>query len=249
MVRPRGLIPRVARRTADAVVVTMTGRTMRWGARLLIARRLDLRVEGLDLLPRTGPVLVVARHFHHLYDGAALIAVAPRPVHIFVALDWVRSRPGRWAMERLCAAAGWPVVLRADSRSLRVGQSSYQVGERGALLRHALRDTTRLLREGRLLVIFPEAYPNVDPDYTPKIGDDSFLPFDPGFAHVIERAQRRDGRPVAVVPTGLRYERGDRWRVTLRFGAPCYLDNATDRSTFVSDVERSVRSLSTREGG
>jgi len=243
------LYQRVARRTATAVAKTMTGRTMRWGARLLIARRLDLRVEGLDLLPRTGPVLVVARHFHHLYDGAALIAVAPRPVHIFVALDWVRSRPGRWAMERLCAAAGWPVVLRADGHILHAAQSVYRPGERGVLLRHALRATTRLLREGRLLVIFPEAYPNVDPGYTPKTGDDSFLPFDPGFAHVIERAQRRGGRPVAIVPAGLCYERGDRWRVTLRFGAPCYLDNTTDRSTFVAEVERSVQRLSMREGG
>ncbi len=246
MLYPR--VARVARRTATAVAATMTGRTMRWGARLLVARRLDLRVEGLDLLPRTGPVLVVARHFHHLYDGAVLIAVAPRPVHIFVALDWVRSHPGRWAMERLCGAAGWPVVLRADGRALQAGQSAYRAGERGVLLRHALRDTTRLLREGRLLVIFPEAYPNVDPGYTPKTGADSFLPFDPGFAHVIERAQRRGGHAVAVVPAGFHYERGDRWRVTLRFGAPRYLDNTTDRATFVAEIERSVRRLSTREG-
>jgi len=170
-------------------------------------------------------------------------------VHIFVALDWVRRRPGRWAMERLCAVAGWPVVLRADGHTLQAAQSAYRASERGVLLRHALRDTTRLLREGRLLVIFPEAYPNVDPGYTPKTGDDSFLPFDPGFIHVIERAQRRGGRPVAVVPTGLRYERGDRWRVTLRFGAPQYLDNTTDRAAFVMEIERSVRRLSMREGG
>jgi len=229
---------------ATAAAAALTRGTMRWGARLIVARRLDLRVEGLDLLPRTGPVLIAARHFHHLHDGAALVAVVPRPVHIFVALDWVHSRLVRGVMERACAAAGWPVVLRAGGRSLGAGESAYRAGERGVLLRRALRDTTRLLREGQALVIFPEAYPNIDPGYTPKARDDAFLPFDPGFARLVERAQRGEDTPIPVVPVGLSYQRGARWRVALRFGPPLFLDAAPDHHAFVREVEERVRLLS-----
>ena len=40
---------------------------------LLVMRRVDLQVEGLDHIPATGPVMIAARHYHHLYDGPALI--------------------------------------------------------------------------------------------------------------------------------------------------------------------------------
>jgi hypothetical protein len=59
----------------------------------------EFTVEGLEHVPASGPVLIVARHFHHLYDGCIL------------------------------------------------------------------------------LIIFPEAYLNIDPVYTPKSGQESFLPF------------------------------------------------------------------------
>ncbi len=239
----------IARRAAaitTAAMTAMTRETLHWGARIVVARRFDLRVEGLDRLPRTGPVLIAARHYHHLYDGAALVAAAPRPTRIVVALDWVRGPLLRRVMETLCAAAGWPVVLRGDGPSLARGESAYRADERGAVLRRALRDTTRLLREGGLLVIFPEAYPNVDPGYTPKNDDDAFLPFDPGFVRLVEIAQRGGGARMPVVPAGFYYERGARWRVTLRFGEALFVDGAMDRAAFAAEVERRVRLLSTQ---
>ena len=39
--------------------------------------------------------------------------------------------------------------------------------------------------QGRLLVIFPEGYPNIDPTYTTKIEPDEFLPFKPGFLNIV----------------------------------------------------------------
>ena len=33
----------------------------------------DLRVEGLEHLPASGPAIIAARHYHHFYDGAALL--------------------------------------------------------------------------------------------------------------------------------------------------------------------------------
>ncbi len=223
---------------------------IRFGAWLVVRRVMTVRVEGLEHVPRDEPVLFAARHFHHLYDGALLLVVVPRPVHIIVALDWVRGRPLRLVMEFICGVARWPVVLRGDGLS--GGRSAYDVTERGGYMRRALRDTTRLLREDHTVVIFPEGYPNVDPGYSPKAahGDDAFLPFQPGFIHLAELAQRDRRTPVAIIPTGLVYRRldndsrGRTWAVTLRFGAPIYVTSRTDRDRILRAVEDQVRALS-----
>ncbi|MDQ3411791.1 MAG: hypothetical protein M3509_06690, partial [Chloroflexota bacterium] len=61
----------------------------------LVSRRLDLTVEGLEQVPRSGPAIIAARHYHHVYDGAVLLATIPRPVRIVVAADWAAPGPRR----------------------------------------------------------------------------------------------------------------------------------------------------------
>jgi 1-acyl-sn-glycerol-3-phosphate acyltransferase len=184
----------------------------------LAMRRADVRVEGLGHLPATGPAVIAARHFHHFYDGCALLAVVPRPLHVVVALDWVQNPAGRQVMERACQAAGWPAVDRPEAFN-RPGEPAD--GARGttdpARLRAATRESVRLLRAGKLLLVFPEGFPNVDPGYTPKTTDDAFLPFRRGFLRFVAYAER-DGRTrVPIVPVGLEYRRGARWHLTMRF--------------------------------
>src|SRR6185312_17264201 len=41
---------------------------LRQAARLIAARRLDLRVEGLHHVPLSGSALLACRHYHHSYD-------------------------------------------------------------------------------------------------------------------------------------------------------------------------------------
>lgn len=65
----------------------MAQRTLRTCARVIVARRLDLTVEGAGHLTPAGPVVVASHHCHHLYDGCALLAAGPRPLHLLVALD------------------------------------------------------------------------------------------------------------------------------------------------------------------
>lgn len=214
-------------------------RVIRAGARLL-ARRVDLTFEGRRFVPRDGPVLIVARHYHHLYDACALLDIVPRPLRFLVALDWARGRGVRRGMELLCRAAGWPVVLRGER--LAEGRSAYAARESLMYTRRGLAQAAHLLRRGQALAIFPEAYPNIDPIYTPKRGDE-FLPFRPGFARIVELAER-GGAGVPVVPAGFHYERDQRWRVLLRFGPPCYRADAPDRAAFVRSVEQAVRALS-----
>ena len=206
-------------------------------------------VEGLDRVPRTGPVLLAARHYHHLLDGAVLVHHLARPVHIVVGLDWTaHARQRRW-MERACAWAEYPVILRSQTTG---AQGGYAASEVRTYVRSGVRHAAALLRDGRVVLVFPEGYPVVDPtasDATPRARDaGGLLPFAAGFRTIADAARRRvaaadAGRAgaadVAIVPVGFRYEpRGARWRIAARFGAP--LAAGAD----VATVANAVRELS-----
>lgn len=182
-----------------------------WTARILATARLDLRVEGASRLPSKGPAILAVRHVHHLWDGVALLAASPRPLHLLVGLDWVGSRGLRRTMEALTCAAEWPVLVREEgldprTRTRAAGPASaFRAGERQPYLRRALRQVLTLLAEGRVVAVFPQGFPLVDPHLT--VGRKaSFLPFRPGLARFAAAATRRLGREVPVLPVGLAYE-------------------------------------------
>ena len=209
------------------------------GACRLAVRRIDLRVEGLEHLPATGPAIIAARHFHHFYDGCALVAVVPRPLKILVTLDWMESAAGLGLMRGACQIASWPVVVRSDSQERHVGATA----ARRQLLA-ATRACVDLLRAGQLVLVFPEGYPNIDPSFTPKTSDDAFLLFQPGFLRFVALAEQDGITRVPIVPVGLEYERGGHWGVTVRFGQPVTRLTDVDIRDQVSVIEEQVRRLS-----
>ncbi len=201
-----------------------------------LRRSVDLAVEGLSNVPTTGPVLLVSRHYHHLHDGAALMATIPRPTRILVGLDWVQNVAAKRAMDRACQAAGWPVVLRhrPDAPLPKNALPS---------LVKALDDSVAILRRGEVLVVFPEGYPTIDPTWTPKTHDDELLPFQPGVVRIARRAVQQ-GTEVPIVPVGLEYHPGDRWKLDLRFGEPRMLAAKDHDDVMLADLERAVAELS-----
>lgn len=235
-------------RTIVSSIVRLVGqRLVHAVCAAIVWLRLDARVEGTDNVPARGAVLIVARHYHHLYDGCLLLAHCPRQPALLVALDWLDVAPLRQMMERLCALAGWPVVLRADALRAR-RRSAYRQHDVAAYARRALREGVALLLAGRPLIVFPEGYPNVDPAYTPKRGEE-FLPFRPGYLTLARHAARRGKEPVALVPAGLAYRRrGGRWRAQLRFGAPLFMTAGSDPEAIAAAVEAAVRELSAWQG-
>ena len=202
-------------------------------------RQVDVRVEGLEHLPSTGPAIIAARHYHHFYDGAALLTLVPRPLRALVTLDWAQNPTVQAAMAAACKAAGWPVVPRASRLPLTLPLPAS---------RHALRVATRqsvaLLRAGRVLLIFPEGYPTIDPSFTPKTRDDEVLPFRPGFLRFAALAERDGLTRVPVVPAGLEYARGERWNLTVRFGPPEIVAESDRVAAQAQEVEARVRQLS-----
>ena len=100
----------------------MNGELVHIGKSIVIKGELsgseDLTVEGDDYLPRQGPLIVAARHYHHLYDGVALMATVPRPMHISgwdMASDKAKGGAPR-ATSRLVPPGAVYFLARADGR-------------------------------------------------------------------------------------------------------------------------------------
>ena len=116
---------------------------------LVYARgKLIPHAEGLEHLPRSGPVLIAARHFHYFYDGYVLVRVIPRRLHILVALEWLQSKALRRLIEFACSLPDWPIILRSELfREHEQGKSwAYTHLEARRYLRRMIRTATRILR-------------------------------------------------------------------------------------------------------
>ncbi|GAC1540478.1 MAG: hypothetical protein NVS2B17_16790 [Candidatus Velthaea sp.] len=207
-----------------------------WGMRTQAS---GVHVEGLENVPRRGPVMLIARHFHHLLDGAVILKYVRRPVHIIVGLDWAADAAQRRWMERACRAAEYPIVLRPPTLA---ASGSYDQTELVRYTRSAFRESTRLLVEGRVVLVFPEGYPTIDPTGSRKAGLDDWLPFANGYVKILELAKRA-GVDASVVPVGFDYVQtaGAKWRITCRIGRAlgAHLHDA-------AAVETAVRALSQR---
>ena len=219
------------------------------GLSLVIGRRkMEIRAEGLEHVPQSGPVLIASRHFHYFYDGYILVRTVPRRLHTMVALDWVPSRKLRLAIELACSLADWPVVLRGEQfHEHGVDKRwAYTPIEARQYLRQLTRATMRLFHSGEVLIIFPEGYPNIDPHPTPKPDLEAFMPFRPGFVKLVELAEKDGMTRVAIVPAGLSYIRGqgNRWHTTVRFGHPLYRKDFDNVEQLVHVVEEDVHALS-----
>jgi 1-acyl-sn-glycerol-3-phosphate acyltransferase len=209
-----------------------------------IARTVELTVEGEANLPPKGPLLLVARHVHHLLDGCILTTRLGRPLHVLVAVDWAKPGPRRRLLDVATALLRWPTILRDDA------PTPGTADERRRRLIAATRETVALLLEGEALLIFPEGYPIVDPHPTPKTSLDDFLPFRQGFARLANLAGRSGAGDVPIVPVGFWYgERPSGWRVIVRFGSPFRMAEFPSTTELGTAVEASVRALSAPPAG
>jgi hypothetical protein len=235
----------------------MASRTIRLASRGLMRGKVDLTVIGQDLVPVSGPVVLAARHYHHLFDGTSIVTTLSRPVKVMVALDWVTAGPQRRLAELLCGVAGWPVVLRPDADRYRpelaadpARRAAYERDTTRYLMR-AASQSVEILRRGEALLMFPEGYPNIDPSFTPKGEDnDDFLPTLPGAVRIPLLAQAAGLPVIPIVPVGLYYRRTgkDAWAIRLRFGQPLRVAHRREANQSVQRLGAEIRLLSAAEG-
>ncbi|MBD5603728.1 MAG: 1-acyl-sn-glycerol-3-phosphate acyltransferase [Candidatus Eremiobacteraeota bacterium] len=209
-----------------------------------LVRHMNLTVTGREHVPARGAALLAARHYHHLFDGAALVMGLPRQPHLFVALDWTSSRRQRRIMELACRLADWPVALRGEN--LAGEKSAFAPSDVRKYVRRSIAAGAKILARGDVLAIFPEGYPTIDPAGTRKTDPGAFLPFAPGLFAIAERAERVTGAPIPIVPVGFRYASANDGRVdvAMRIGAPLPQGGSRARDVRLRDLEARVRSLS-----
>jgi 1-acyl-sn-glycerol-3-phosphate acyltransferase len=102
--------------------------------RRVLEERFDLSVQGVDLLPSTGPCLLAANH-HNYLDGIVLAAALARPISFLV-------------MPRVWHASPLHPLFHRHIGSIRLDVTRADVA--------AFRQALAALAEGRTVGIFPE---------------------------------------------------------------------------------------------
>src|SRR2546428_95464 len=109
-------------------------RVFRGPVRKALARWFDLRVDGLEHLPASGPYLVAANH-HNYLDGIVLGVATPAPIAFLV-------------MPRVWRATPLHPMFHRHIRSIPINLERPDVG--------ALRRALHRLQDGGVVGIFPE---------------------------------------------------------------------------------------------
>ena len=163
-------------------------------------------VTGVERIPRTGPVLLVANHHGGFVDPALLVATVPRPVRFLAMASLFRILP----LRPLLAFAGAIPVNRAQDAEGDGSGARRNVDAFAACFVH--------LREGGAIGIFPEG----------EATDEAhLLPIRTGAARIALGAHSRGAMGLKIVPVGLIHEdkQRARSRAYVRIGDPIELDS------------------------
>ena len=130
--------------TETPIVETLLYRSGRVIVRIMTTVLFDLKVSGVQNVPRTGGVLLVSNHQSYL-DPACIGVRLPRPLS-FMAKSELFEVPGlNWLIRNLNA---FPIRQGAGDIA-------------------ALRETIQQLRNGHALVVFPEGTRTLDGELRP----------------------------------------------------------------------------------
>jgi 1-acyl-sn-glycerol-3-phosphate acyltransferase len=179
------------------LVRAIAGVALRWYYR-------DVQIEGLDRIPREGPLLIVVNHPNALVDALLVIRHVPRRV-LLTAKGTLFANP----IARVLLGWMGVVPLHRASDAERAGMRADPARNRGSF-----RAVVTALQRGDAVMIFPEGKSHDEP---------TLAPLKSGAARMALEASTQPAAPgLTILPIGLSFERKDepRTRVLVRVGAP-----------------------------
>ena len=178
-----------------------------------------VEVTGAELIPRTGPVLLVANHPNSLIDPVMLGIAAQRPVRLMAKAP-LFDVPVFGALLR---ALGMVPAYRGSDDARQVKKNLESLGAAG-----------QQLAEGGVMGIFPEGKSHDAVQLTLVRS---------GAARLAMLGLAAGARSLKIIPVGLIYERKERFRtaVWIKVGRP--IDAENWRRMHGSDEHRAMRAL------
>lgn len=204
----------------------IAGVALRWYYR-------GIQVEGLNRIPRRGPLLLVVNHPNALIDALLVAWIVPRRV-LITAKATIFENPVGGALLRWLGV----VPLRRVSDEVQLGGSPSPARNKETF--QAVYDALR--RNGTVL-IFPEGKSHDEP---------SLAPLKTGAARMALYARETGGvHDLAVVPIGLTFERKDapRTRVLVQIGEPIAMGSwrapagVTPAEALTAEIDSRLRAI------
>jgi glycerol-3-phosphate O-acyltransferase / dihydroxyacetone phosphate acyltransferase len=195
----------------------------------------DVSARGLELVPETGPLLVVVNHPNALVDVLVVGSLLRRRLMITAKSTLFANPVARWTLRRLGV-----LPLRRASDVAKLGPGATRDPGRNEDTFRAVVDQ---LARGGAVLIFPEGKSHDDP---------TIAPLRTGAARMALQA-RDEGhaRDLAIVPIGLTFERKEaaRSRVHAEAGAPLLMrewrapDGGSAPAALTEEIARRLRAV------
>jgi len=185
----------------------MIYRGLRWIAGIMLHWFYsEMRVEGADRIPSSGPLLVAVNHPNAMVDSLVAGWVVPRRLRMTAKATLLNS-PIVALLFRLLGV----VPLRRASDSSAGGDQGLQRNQA------AFSEIIGVLRGNGAVLIFPEGVSN----------SDELMPLKTGLARIAIEAKRSGVRGIRVVPIGLNFENKGLpgTRLTARVEEPIEVDS------------------------
>jgi glycerol-3-phosphate O-acyltransferase / dihydroxyacetone phosphate acyltransferase len=192
----------------------------------------DLVVQGAERIPASGPVILASNHPNALVDALVLATVMPRRIRL-TAKATLFEHP---LLALLLHAVG-VVPLRRVQDELSARRGGAVSADRNA---ESFRQVTDALRDGGLVLVFPEGISHDAP---------ALAPLKTGAARMALAAADAGARGVRVLPIGLIFERKEqvRSRVLVRVGEPIDVDAwrartpSGEAATLTAEIDQGLR--------
>ncbi|WP_460799538.1 lysophospholipid acyltransferase family protein [Microbacterium sp. GXF0217] len=164
------------------------------------------RVEGKDLVPRTGPVIFASNHLSFI-DSIAIPVAAPRPVHFLAKSSYFEGTGISGALSRTFfeSIGAIPVRRGAGQAALDALDQQRKLLEEGlavALYPEGTRSTDGRLYKGRTGVAFLALQTGAPVVPVGLIGTDRVMPKGAKMPSLRERITVKFGEPIDVSPHG-----------------------------------------------